>query len=244
MIPSSRCFHRWLSWAALGVVLCLAGSVQFLSSGQKVAVDAVTLAPLTKLLPASLPGWTVEDSSLGQTEGDAQKVQEILQYDDAIFRTYRRGNLVIGVHVVYWRPNPSKTEYNLAHSPDICWPNAGWSLQERVYEKHVTSAGWTSPPGQYRVFEANGKTTEMLFWHLRRGQLSGYMMGDQTRWRARLTHMLEQTYRSFRFGSVADEIFVRITMDAPLEEVIRSDAWAEIAKSLAVTGAFQPLAGY
>lgn len=201
--------------------------------------ESVYLPPLSELLPDYLDQWKVQDSPLGATEFDSTSVREILKYDDAILRTYEKGGVVVTVHVVYWKPDSGLMGENRSHSPDFCFPASGWIAAHAEYEKPLSVGTWRSSPAQFRVFTAGGSKIYMLFWHLRAGDLSGYFMGPQDRWNARLPFLFKQFRRAFPGGGRTDEIFVRITSSEPFESSTTQDVLKVLAPALTKTGAFR-----
>jgi hypothetical protein len=134
------------------------------------------IRPLVDWLPKSVDGWSFEDMPVAATQEVAKAVGELLNFSDGIYRVYRSGNKEIKVYVAYWEPGKMDPRLVGVHSPDVCWVGAGWKL---VGEKRRRSLLGTERHalnnGHDRVFENNGHTEAVVFWHLFGGVGSRYL---------------------------------------------------------------------
>ncbi len=217
-------------------VLILALAIQFVP--KKVEPRFPPTKALSLLVPAQVEGWVIRDEPLGDTELLKQKVETILKYDDYVFRLYRRGDLEIGLYVAYWKPGASDIIEVGSHSPDLCWPQNGWTRKGDELEERFIVGGRTSEIAQVRTFTKNGLQQHTVFWHLMGGKRTGYAQGDQSRWSTRTPAVFHNLVNT-KFGfSQAEQYFIRITSNRPLAEIRREPLFDELLKSVAQFGIF------
>ena len=192
---------------------------------------------LGAMLPAAPVGWTSEDLPLGETEAMLRVVEEKLRFDQALYRVYRRGGLEVGVYVAYWKPGGMDPWLIALHTPDICWIGNGAKLGAMDDELRLAAPNrQTLWPGRFRVFDWPNGRQEVVFWHLYGGEPSGFPLrkGDyvESRWQE-----LKLTLKNTWMGRVRKEqVFIRISTNRTMDEVVRSDLWPVLMKSLAPTG--------
>lgn len=194
--------------------------------------------PMAKLLPENEDGWVGEDTPLGETEFMEQVVKDVLRYDEAFFRVYRKGDTQVGVYAAYWGPGSINPIDAATHSPDLCWVNAGWREEKHTYDLTVPDGrGGDLLETQYRVFVADGgQRQEVLFWHLLGGRVSGYAMGPSTRWRERLPVMIDNQVHN-QFGRIQrEQVFLRISTNKTIEELLSDPFWGKLTKALGPMG--------
>ncbi len=88
---------------------------------------------LASLVPEKIPGWTVKDQPIAETEEMKKAVDEMLNYDDAVYRIYTQGKTTISVYVAYWKPGKMSPRLIAGHTPDVCWVNNGWKCTARDF---------------------------------------------------------------------------------------------------------------
>jgi exosortase len=123
---------------------------------------------LYALLPSAPPGWIVE------TPDDLYRFRATLQTEALAQRTYVRtvGHDVVQltVYLAYWRPGQAAVSLVASHTPDACWPGAGW----RPVVPEGTTRGFDGvarlPPAEYRLFMRGNHEQHVWFWHLHRGE--------------------------------------------------------------------------
>ena len=137
---------------------------------------ALVRPPLAEILPSKLERWRVSDEPIAETAEMKKAVGELLNFDEAVFRVYRRGGRQFDVYAAYWRPGKMSERLVAGHSPDVCWVAAGWKMVSRE-SAPATIAGCALLPvgGQYRVFnDTRGVPRWVSFWHLAGGRKVDY----------------------------------------------------------------------
>ena len=130
--------------------------------------------PLAKILPDHLPGWEIIDHDMADSPEASARISEFLNFDDAIFRTYRRGDTQIGVYIAYWKPGKASYRWAGSHTPDTCWVINGWTRSERQYGIPFEQAGKAFEPAEFGIYEKNGNAQRVYFWHLIGGKANNY----------------------------------------------------------------------
>jgi hypothetical protein len=135
---------------------------------------------LSTALPTAVGNWAVADQPIAETAEMRKAVGELLNFDDAVFRTYRNGARQFDVYVACWEPGKMSERLVAGHSPDVCWVAAGWTPVARGEAAGGDpTTTWASAGGQYRVFnDPHGAPRWVVFWHTSGGQLVDYGAGN------------------------------------------------------------------
>lgn len=184
--------------------------------------------PLEEIPPASIPGWVVEDHPLADSPELQARVDELLQFDEALFRTYTRGTTRIGVYMAYWKPGTMPPRLVGSHSPDVCWVGNGWNRLQRETGVDRSSATLPLLPAEFGVYEKNGTTEHVLFWHLVGGQPWSYYSpeGGQDRIDA-MTDLF-----TLGLNQKREQFFIRLSSNQPLDQIWQRDVVQEILQAV------------
>jgi exosortase len=199
----------WLA-AALGLTLAL---IVFLVRNTRSAPLTTAPAPdLLAILPASTDGWRVE------TSRDLYQFSEALETEFLAQRTYlgrtAAGPTEVTIYLAYWRPGQSSVSSVAAHTPDACWPGAGWTAVPDPVKRDTPLVGTrTLAPAEYRVFLSGGRPQHVWFWHLFDGRPTTF---------ADPYNLVELFGLAWRYGfrRDGDQLFVRVSSNRP---------WADFA---------------
>jgi hypothetical protein len=230
--------RRTALWAAL--LALLAGIAVTLFAPAGVASYSPS-HPFATLAPVAPPGWEAQDTPLAATELSAGETVRLLDFDDFFYKTYRKGNLEVRVYAAYWTPgrlDPSLVE---GHIPDICWVSAGGTLVERDDSRVLAGFGHqVFRPARFRVFEFPHGREEVVFWHCFGGKPVRLADLEASPLLGRLQRF-EQTLRLTGFGLAPQEqVFVRISTNRTIAELVSSDLWPALTASLLHSGIFEP----
>lgn len=129
---------------------------------------------LADILPNKMPGWEITDHDMAKSPEASARVSNFLNFDDAIFRSYRRGDTLIGVYVAYWKPGKASYRWAGSHTPDTCWIINGWTRCDRKYSIPFKTKNQEFEPAEFGVYEKNGTTQKVYFWHLVGGKANAY----------------------------------------------------------------------
>lgn len=196
-----------------GVFLLLAITLQVMSSIR--GASTVGNPDLISRLPTESSGWQVVDHSIADTPEMKRAVDEMLNYSDAIFREYKKGERRLAIYVAYWKPRKFHPRMIAMHTPDICWVGNGWKMEAADYEYKLKHEGLPLLPAQYREFITNSERTYVVYWHTVNGSLSGYAMGAKSRSHGFLDNFLHD----LRSAS-GEQYFIRLSSNKPWSEWI------------------------
>ena len=105
--------------------------ITWIGSGANLATDPkIDLAAL----PQTIDGWVGEDVEI------PDDTVQVLQANQFVNRVYRdAGGQEISMHVANWLNKETFSE--VPHHPEVCYPAAGWTIQERRTTQVTTDAG-------------------------------------------------------------------------------------------------------
>src|SRR5204862_5291873 len=124
---------------AAGLVFASALVLFFYVNTHSSVRDDKPVPDLLAVLPASSAGWQVT------TTNDLYHFASQLRTDHLAERAYSKqtaaGLVEIRVYLAYWRSGQASVSQVASHTPDACWPGAGWQAvpQPVVRERLVVS---------------------------------------------------------------------------------------------------------
>lgn len=169
------------------------------------------------LLPteSEMSGWAVEYQPIADSPEMKKAVSELLNYDDAVFAIYTRGDMRLAVYIAYWAPGKMSHRLVAGHTPDVCWVGNGWKIAEaRSGVRMSDGLGGQLQPGEERVMSQGGQTEFVIFWHLLDGQAKSYGTQDMPPWYAFITDIFDR-----RLNQQPEQLFIRVSSNA--KETIR-----------------------
>jgi exosortase len=197
----------------LATALALAaGLVVFFGLNTHPAVRRGAPVPdLAALMPAPPPGWSAASAT------DLGRFQRQLQTDVLFQRMYQRGSgtgaALITLYVAYWRPGQAPVSLVDQHTPDACWPGAGWIAQPAWQPgPGLAISGRSLAPASPRLFTNDGVPRYVWFWHLYRGERLSY---DNPYSAAEL---LRLAWR-YGFRHNGDQMFVSVSSNRPWDQI-------------------------
>lgn len=194
-----------LTLAAFLVVICI-GNTRPAPRANRSAPD------LNALLPTAVPGWSVS------TTRDLYQFTDTLRTRDLAQRIYRQrapdGSMTeIILYVAYWHPGQAPVSLVMSHTPDACWPGAGWTAEPtRAPEAQLDAGGRRLPTAEHRLFELGGFPQHVWYWHL----YDGRPIADENPYSALALLRLAWKY-GFRHDG--DQLFVRVSSNRPWRQI-------------------------
>jgi hypothetical protein len=211
-----------------GLALAAALAVFFASHTQFSAPRATPAPDLLALLPTQAAGWQVASTE------DLYRFRDQLKTDKLVQRSYVRfdsdGPTELTVYFAYWAPGQSNPGLVATHTPDGCWPGAGWVQQPtgRTNEL-ITTKGRPLAEAEYRLFTSDGFPQYVWYWHLYDGrplvQRNVYSP----------VGMLRLVF-SYGFKPPSDQFFVRLSCNRPWSALAHDPLPAEIFRRLQPLG--------
>lgn len=192
----------WICFFVFIAGLGLVGGMKFLKKAESRHAD------LLSKLPIAPTGWEVRDMPIATSDEMKRAVSEMLNYDEAVYREYRKGGRALTVYAAYWRPYRFHPRLISIHTPDVCWVGNGWTMKSANYNYPVKIAGADAWHAQERVFEISGTNMNVLYWHILDGKLSGYAEGVNSESRS----FLKSVLYDLRHGS-GEQFFIRFSSE-------------------------------
>jgi len=175
---------------------------------------------LYSILPSSSSGWEVE------TTNDLFQFSNVLQTDLLAQRTYLRrkpnGEQVqVTFYAAYWRAGQTSVSQVASHTPDACWPGAGWeAVATPPPAAPPPIAGRTLPAPEYRFFKSQEFPQHVWFWHLFDGRPIAYRDPYSA------SALLRIAWH-YGFRHDGDQLFVRISSNVPWSEIANEPLLAQ-----------------
>lgn len=215
-----------LNHAVLAVALLLGSALTvFFIIQTRPADRAPQPAPdLAALLPSAPAGWQVHSNT------DLNRFADTLQTNDLVERTYFRDDggqiTLLTVYLAYWPPGRTSVSTVALHTPDACWPGAGWTPVVSASARLApVVAGRTLPPAESRLFTSKGMPQFVWFWHLYDGSVITQRDPRSVR------ELLSIAWR-YGFRKEGAQMFVRISSNRP---------WHDFANEPLLTDLFSRL---
>jgi hypothetical protein len=187
---------------------------------------------LATKLPATLAGWNVKDEPIGNTEALKLRAEELLNYDDFVYRRYSLGGREFAVYAAHWRPGRMPTRLVTLHTPDRCWIENGWTCDTAQFNEPLQLSNTTFPPAQRREFFPPQQTakTHVSFWLTENGE--PYDLGNRLNTIPSPLRWLGQVVRE-SFEHSGELLFVRVTSSRPLEEFAGDPGFDQVMAAVA-----------
>lgn len=214
----------WAGQAALALVLAF-----FLYQLRPPARATASAPDLAALLPAEAAGWEVV------TRPDLYQFSGTLRTEHLFERTYLRRNgkglVQLTAYVAFWPAGQSSVSMVAAHTPDACWPGAGWvPTSNPGRETSLAIPERRLPPGQQRGFvNAAGTPQFVWYWHL----YDGRVIDPRAPYSVR---SLAANALDYGFRREGDQCFIRLSSNRPWAELAGDPLLAELARNLAQLG--------
>lgn len=223
------CRHSGVLLGGLALLLGLIFGLQQFSHWD--ARGAGRLLSLAEHLPSSVSGWRGEDRPMANTEALAGMVKEVLNYDDAILRTYHRNNQEFSVFLAYWQAGKMPARTVAFHIPDKCWVAAGWVRVAADYDYRREWGNRPLAPAQYREFVDGTMRQHVIYWHIYNGQAIRYNPNGSPSDLSMLTDLLRRGLRQ-----KGEQYFIRIASASPIETLWAEPGFQDILELIAPLG--------
>ncbi len=187
--------------------------------------------PLASLMPPAPFGWTMEDQSIAGTPEGLARVENILHYDDAVNRIYQNGDTQVGVYIAHWLPGKTSPAKVGAHNPNTCWVDAGWIRTQHEVAVTRKLSGTDLKPLEFGVFEKDGSSLNVVFWHLLGDTPVNY---DLVGWnngplgRIDRFHTLVQDFFNFGLDERQEQVLVRVSSNKSFDQLWNDPGFVQI----------------
>jgi hypothetical protein len=141
------------------------------------------------------------------------------------------GPTQITVYLAYWAPGEATPSQVAIHTPDGCWPGAGWiRIPQPISRLCLKTSSQSLPESEYRQFkDPSGLVQEVWYWHLYDKkpieQLNPYAINE----------LLKMSMR-FGFHRTGEQLFVRFSSNRSWEMIRTDPLVSQIVNNLAPFG--------
>jgi hypothetical protein len=186
---------------------------------------------LADIVPSELPGWKIKDMDMAESPESSARITDFLNFDDALFRVFEKGDTLVGLYIAYWTPGKASYRWAGAHTPDTCWVQNGWTCTEREYSIPFQHGDTHFQPAEYGVYEKSGSTQNVHFWHLVGGTAFGYeQQGGHNIFGA----LLDIKHHGLNLRQ--EQFFIRLSSNKSLEQLKEIAGFSQILDSLSNIG--------
>jgi hypothetical protein len=183
--------------------------------------------PLKEIFPDELAGWKIEDHEMAESPESSARISEFLNFDDALFRTYEKGRVYLGLYVAYWKPGTASYRWAGAHTPDTCWVLNGWTCSDRQYGVPFSNKNTEFQPAEFGVYEKDGIAQNVYFWHLVGGESMTY---DQKGTPEIFGALID--IREHGLNLRQEQFFIRLSSNRDLETLKKQPEFRQILNGL------------
>jgi hypothetical protein len=213
------------------VLVVVAGIILQVVAKMQPVPESSLKAPLKELIPLDLAGWTVKDMDLGPTESVTQRSHDLLNLDDFVHRSYKRGDKSFTVYIAYWKPGKMPVRLVNQHTPDRCWSEAGWTCTDRKWNIVKTVDGVALQPGQWGIYELGDYTNHTYFWHVVGGKVHWYG-GERINKKSSISSIWED-FTKYGLNVHREQFFIRVVSAEPMDDLWDEPGFKEVVKDLA-----------
>ena len=186
---------------------------------------------LTEVVPDELPGWTIQDMEIADTPEASVRVSKFLNFDDALFRSFVKGDTEVGLYVAYWSPGKASYRWAGAHTPDTCWVLNGWTCTAREYSIPFQHGAIPFQPAEYGVYETKIDRQHVYFWHLVGSKAYAYKQQGAPNIFGALIDV-----RHHGLNLRKEQFFIRLSSNKTIDQLKQIDGFSKILDSLAAIG--------
>ena len=182
---------------------------------------------LAEIVPENLSGWSVQDYDMAESPESSARISDFLNFDDALFRVFQKGDTFVGLYIAYWTPGKASYRWAGAHTPDTCWVLNGWTRLEREYAVPLTCNGYQFKPAEFGIYAKDGEPQNVYFWHLVGGVPFCYSQkGTHNIFGALLD------IKKYGINLRQEQFFIRLSSNKSIEELESTPQFQEIAAAL------------
>lgn len=212
----------------VGLTLATALIVFFFANTHTSPRNDKPVPDLLAILPAASAGWQVN------TTDDLYRFASQLQTEHLAQRTYSKGSgerpVQITVYLAYWRSGQASVSQVASHTPDACWPGAGWeAIPQPVAREQPVIGGRNLATAEARLFKTGRLPQHVWFWHLYDGRPIAYESPYSPK------ALLQIAWR-YGFRHDGDQLFVRVSSNLPWDAIAGEPLLEEIFHRLQPLG--------
>ena len=182
---------------------------------------------LSDIVPEELNGWKIIDQDIAESPESSERISDFLNFDDALFRIFKKGDTFVGLYIAYWLPGKASYRWAGAHTPDTCWVQNGWTRLDRKYCIPFQNEETPFQPAEFGIYEKDGSTQNVYFWHLVGGEAFGYEQEGGHNIFAALLDI-----KKYGLNLRNEQFFIRLSSNKKIEELKKVGGFNQILDSL------------
>ena len=182
---------------------------------------------LSDIVPEELNGWKIIDQDMAESPESSERISDFLNFDDALFRIFKKGDTFVGLYIAYWLPGKASYRWAGAHTPDTCWVQNGWTRLDRKYCIPFQNEENPFQPAEFGIYEKDGSTQNVYFWHLVGGEAFGYEQEGGHNIFAALLDI-----KKYGLNLRNEQFFIRLSSNKKIEELKKVGGFNQILDSL------------
>ena len=182
---------------------------------------------LSHIVPEELNGWKIIDQDMAESPESSERISDFLNFDDALFRIFKKGDTFVGLYIAYWLPGKASYRWAGAHTPDTCWVQNGWTRLDRKYCIPFQNEETPFQPAEFGIYEKDGSTQNVYFWHLVGGEAFGYEQEGGHNIFAALFDI-----KKYGLNLRNEQFFIRLSSNKKIEELKKIGGFNQILDSL------------
>lgn len=182
---------------------------------------------LSDIVPEELNGWKIIDQDMAESPESSERISDFLNFDDALFRIFKKGDTFVGLYIAYWLPGKASYRWAGAHTPDTCWVQNGWTRLDRKYCIPFQNEETPFQPAEFGIYEKDGSTQNVYFWHLVGGEAFGYEQEGGHNIFAALLDI-----KKYGLNLRNEQFFIRLSSNKKIEELKKVGGFNQILDSL------------
>jgi hypothetical protein len=182
---------------------------------------------LSDIVPEELNGWKIIDQDMAESPESSERISDFLNFDDALFRIFKKGDTFVGLYIAYWLPGKASYRWAGAHTPDTCWVQNGWTRLDRKYCIPFQNEETPFQPAEFGIYEKDGSTQNVYFWHLVGGEAFGYEQEGGHNIFAALLDI-----KKYGLNLRNEQFFIRLSSNKKIEELKKIGGFNQILDSL------------
>jgi hypothetical protein len=164
---------------------------------------------------------------MAESPESSERISDFLNFDDALFRIFKKGDAFVGLYIAYWLPGKASYRWAGAHTPDTCWVQNGWTRLDRKYCVPFQNAETPFQPAEFGIYEKDGSTQNVYFWHLVGGEAFGY---EQEGGHNIFAALLDIKKHGLNLRK--EQFFIRLSSNKKIEELQEIEGFKQILDSL------------
>lgn len=187
--------------------------------------------PLAEIVPAYLAGWSIRDLDMAESPESSARISDFLNFDDALFRVFEKGDTFVGLYIAYWTPGKASYRWAGAHTPDTCWVLNGWTRTDREYSIPLKCGQYQFKPAEFGVYEKEGTAQNVYFWHLVGGNPFGYSQKGTPNIFGALLDV-----KKYGLNLREEQFFIRLSSNKTMAELEKMPEFRQVAAALEEIG--------